>query len=241
QPETVPEATATIQALTYYAWTTTDAGQRQQALDRAQGVADALLDMETPTVEAKAAAIRGLIEVGRLGDGDKYVQPAVALFQQLSDDFDPAHGIFNSKNAYNVDDVAWIIDGLNAMVLHGPAAQLQPASAMLLAFFEALMDQSGLQLSAPPGKNGAMASDFERNLPSVVYYHGADTPPPPAAGGTSGLGIAPVVATEVTWDGSAWQVTDPRFTTEGGMHLANVINWMGPHLGSVGFPPLSLQ
>tara|TARA_B100000315_G_scaffold185467_1_gene174601 strand:+ start:452 stop:691 length:240 start_codon:yes stop_codon:yes gene_type:complete len=77
-----------------------------------------------------------------------------------------------------------------------------------------------------------MASPWEQNLPGVVYYHPADTPPPPTAGKLT------VPAEEITWDGGAWTVTSDRFVHAGAMHLANELNWLGPHLGSVPFPPL---
>lgn len=125
------------------------------------------------------------------------------------------------------------------MVLGGPADLRADAAAVLVAFFEALIDNSGLQLAAPPGKNGAMAGDFEKDLPSVVYYHGRTTPPPPMAGG--GFGRATLPAAEVTFEAGVWSVTDTRFESAGGMHLANELNWLGPHLGSVLFPPLSAE
>ncbi|MCH8921462.1 MAG: cupredoxin domain-containing protein, partial [Chloroflexi bacterium] len=70
-------------------------------------------------------------------------------------------------------------------------------------------------------------------LPSVVYYHPVDTPPPPA------VGKLPVPASEVTWDGNTWEVTSDTFVPAGAMHLANELNWIGPHLGSIPFPPVA--
>ena len=106
------------------------------------------------------------------------------------------------------------------------------AQALMLAFYEATMSVAGMQLSAPPGKDGAMAGEWEKTLPSVIYYHPADTPPPPMAGKLT------VPAEEVTWDGNSWAVTSDRFVAGGAMHLANELNWFGPHLGSIPFAPL---
>ena len=97
------------------------------------------------------------------------------------------------------------------------------------------MSLAGMQLSAPPGKNGAMAGDWEKDLPSVLFYHPADTPPPPA------VGKLPVPAEEIRWDGESWQVTSDRFVPAGAMHLANELNWLGPHLGSIPFPEVGTQ
>ena len=75
-----------------------------------------------------------------------------------------------------------------------------------------------------------MAGPWEMNLPSVLHYHPANTPPPPIAQ------ALPVPAEEITWDGAAWQVTSDRFVPAGAMHLANELNWLGPHFGSIPFP-----
>lgn len=75
-----------------------------------------------------------------------------------------------------------------------------------------------------------MAGAWEKELPSVLYYHPENAPPPPMAG------MLPVPAEEVSWNGSAWSVTSTRFVPAGAMHLSNELNWLGPHLGSVPFP-----
>ncbi len=231
------EATSAIRALAFYAWVSTDADARAEALEKAQELADALLDASPGDTVEKSAAIWGLIQLGEIENETTYSDKAARWFNDLLVDFDAEHGVFLSIDTYTADDVAWLLSGLSAMSQRGPEAQRGPASKMLVAFFESVMDQSGLQLSAPPGKDGAMAGEFEKTLPSVVYYHGAQTPPPPAAGGP--FGKAPVPASEIEWDGSQWSVTDDRFTTAWAMHLANELNWLVPHLGSVPFPPVS--
>ena len=142
-------------------------------------------------------------------------------------------GVFQSKSVYNVDDVAWLVGGLNAVVQRGNEASMQEATPVLVAFYESALNLSGIQLSAPPGKSGAMAGEWEQGLPSELYYHPIDTPPPPMSG------MMPVPAEEITWDGSSWTVTSERFVTGGAMHLANELNWLGPLLGSVPFPALA--
>jgi hypothetical protein len=231
------EATSAIRALAYYAWVSPDAGERTQALDKARELADGLLEASPGDNVEKAAALWGLVQVSEIEGDPKYAEKAADWFNDLLTDFDAEHGVFRSISTYTADDVAWLFSGLSAMSQRGHEAQRGPASKMLTAFFESVMDLSGLQLSAPPGKNGAMAGEWEKTLPSVVYYHGAQTPPPPAAGGQ--FGKAPVPASEIEWDGSQWQVTDDRFTTAWAMHLANELNWLVPHLGSVPFPPVS--
>ncbi|MEE8347568.1 MAG: hypothetical protein V3S20_09490 [Dehalococcoidia bacterium] len=231
------EATSAIRALAYYAWVSPDSDEGSRALDKARELGEVLLDVAPEDNVAKAASLWGLIQVGEIEADTRYSDKAAERFEELQADFDFQYGVFRSIDRYTADDVAWLLSGLSAVSQRGPDAQRGPASKTLMAFFESVMDQSGLQLSAPPGKNGAMAGEFEKSLPSVVYYHGAQTPPPPAAGGE--FGKAPVPASEVEWDGSRWQVTNDRFTTAWAMHLANELNWLVPHLGSVPFPPVS--
>ena len=102
----------------------------------------------------------------------------------------------------------------------------------MVTFYESVITVAGMQLSAPPGKNGAMAGEWEKNLQSVLYYHPANTPPPPMAG------KLPVPAEEVTWNGECWEISSDTFVTGKAMHLANELNWFNPGLGSVQFPSL---
>lgn len=233
QAESSVEAAAAVRALIYRAWTADDAAVGDAALSRAKAIADGqLVDFTSQDVVENAAAIAGLTAVATIDSGSDYRVAASVLFQGLVDDFDPQHGVFSSKNVYNVDDVAWIIGGLNSLVQQGSDADQGPAGRMLLAFYESTISLGGMQLSAPPGKDGAMAGDWEKDLPSPVYYHPVDTPAPPMAG------KLPVPAEEIAWDGSDWTVTSDRFVPAGAMHLANELNWLGPHLGSIPFPPL---
>ncbi len=179
------------------------------------------------------AHIAGLIAVGNVDSDGAYRSAAERLFGSLSEDFDAAHGVFESKRVYNVDDVAWLIGGLNSLAQKGDGSVKRQAKEMLLAFYESTISVAGMQLSAPPGKNGAMAGGWEKNLASVPYYHPANTPPPAM------VGALPVPAEEITWDGNAWSVTSDRFVPSGAMHLANELNWLGPHLGSIPFPKVS--
>ncbi len=236
EPESATEAAAAIRALIYRAWTTDDAGVADAALARAQAIADGrLLTFKSDDVVQNAAAIAGLIAVDAVENDGKYRDAAGVLFRALSDDFDAELGLYKSKSVYNVDDVAWIIGGLNSLVQQGGEPNQGPAGRMLLAFYESTISLGGMQLSAPPGKDGAMAGDWEKDLPSAVYYHPANTPAPPVSG------KLPVPAEEITWDGSAWKVTSDRFVPAGAMHLANELNWIGPHLGSIPFPPIGDQ
>ncbi len=230
-PESAEEAAAAIRALAYRASTTADDEVRAGALALARSIVDeVLVGFASDDVVDNAAAIAGLISAASVLDSDDAAAAAAGLFASLSEEFDAQHGVFTSKSTYSADDVAWIVGALNALIQQGPADLEGPAMDMLLAFYESTMSLGGMQLSAPPGKNGAMAGEWEKSLPGVIYYHPVDTPPPPAVGKLT------VPAAEIQWNGSGWDVTSDRFDSGGAMHLANELNWLGPHLGSVMFP-----
>ena len=231
-PDSPQEAAAAVRALAYFSWVNDGDESAGAALTKLRSIADTL--QATPTeagVVEKSAAIVGLTAASVAADDQTYIPAATALFQSMTADFDPDTGVFTSQQVYTSDDVAWIIGGLNFFAQQTGGDIKKEAYRVLLAFYESTISLAGLQLSAPPGKNGALASPWELNLPSVVYYHPADTPPPPMAGKLT------VPGEEITWDGSEWRMTSDRFVPASAMHLANELNWMGPHLGSIPFPP----
>ena len=232
EPESAKESAAAIRALTYRAWTAEDPAVAQDALAKASTIANAtLVDHDYQDLADQAAALAGLLSIASAQDSGEFRHAADAVFESMAADFDASNGVFISKDVYNVDEVAWIIGGLNSLVQQGSRDNKGAASDMLLAFYEATISLGGMQLSAPPGKNGVMAGEFEKDLPSVIFYHPANVPSPPM------VGKLPVPAEEITWDGEDWQVTSDRLVTAGAMHLANELNWLGPHLGSIPFPP----
>ena len=173
-----------------------------------------------------------MVAIGNATKDAKYWGAADVVLAFLTADFDPKHGVFNSKNVYNTHDVAWIIGSLNFMLQRGNYWSKNSASDTRLAFYESTISLDGMQLSAPSGKNGVMASEFEKDLPSLVCYHPTNSSPPPM------VGELPVAAEEITWDGSSWSVTKLSLVTAGAIHLADVLNWLGSHQWSIPFPPL---
>ncbi len=229
-PASPQEAASAIRALAYFV-STTDSSGSEAARANALAIADEqLVDLSSDDVTEVSAAIAGLISASTIENGDQYREVADSLFEVLAEEYDSTTGVYTSKSVYSADDVAWIIGGLSSLVQQGNGGTKGSAISMLLGFYESTISLGGMQLSAPPGKSGAMAGAWEMDLPSPVYYHPADTPPPAM------VGKLPVPAEEITWDGSAWEVTNDRFVPAGAMHLANELNWLGPHLGSVPFP-----
>jgi plastocyanin len=226
--EGVDEAAAAIRALAYVA--ATRPGLADDALDRLTEIADALSVAATPSEQG--AAVAALVAAAAATGNTSYLTTADEVLSRLAAEFDPTTGVFSSTAIYTVDDVAWIIGGLNSAVQQGIISSRPEAARMLLAFYEATLGLAGMQLSAPPGKDGAMAGAFEQDLPHENYYHPITTPAPPMAG------MLTVTAAEISLEDGGWVISDGRFDVAGTMHLANELNWLGPHLGSVPFPLL---
>ncbi len=224
-PESPQESAAALRALTFRV---KYAGTGGQDGPRIATIAGALAGRELAKPADLGAAIAGLVSATHATADPRYNDQAARLFAKLRADFDAANGVFKSQSVYDVDDVAWILGGTNALVLGGPETVRADAAQLLTAFYESTLDVSGLQLSAPGGKDGAMAGEFEKSLP-VLFYHGARTPTP------SESRMLTVPARQITWSGK-WTVTDTRFDTAGAMHLANELNWFGPHLGALMLP-----
>ncbi|RME05911.1 MAG: hypothetical protein D6803_07835 [Anaerolineae bacterium] len=233
QPEGVEEYSLAIQALAWYAANSADEANVSAALDKIAEFGTALASQETATATENAFAIRGLVEAYRLTDDSAYLDAAAAAFDALAADYNADTGIFDSQNAYTIDNVAAIMGALNSLKFYGGDAVDQTVVEDLFTnFFLNAVNKSGLQQSVPPIP--VAKGEFEQDEPPIFYGY-PDIPKPPMAGGE--FGIAPVFATEVTWDGSAWSVTDGNFDSAGAMHASNEFIWF--HNDEVnGFPEL---
>ena len=134
-PESSQEAAAAVRALIYRASTTADASVSDIALSKARAITDLqLVGYDSSDSIDNAAAIAGLVAMAAADDSAQYRNAADVLFQKLADDFDAAHGVFNSTSVYNVDDVAWVIGGLNSLLQQGNSESADAAGKMLLTF-----------------------------------------------------------------------------------------------------------
>ena len=233
EPEGIEELSLAVQALTWYAANTTQAVNQQQALEKITEFGAALKDAEPANATERAFIIRGLVEAYRTSGDEDYLSAAAETFDKLVEEYDAANGVFTSQNVYTIDNVAVIMGALNSLKFYGGnAVDLDKVEALFTGFYESAVNLSGLQQSVPPVPVAKGA--FEQEEP-VIYYGHPSVPKPPMAGGE--FGIAPVFATEVTWDGSSWSVTDGRFDAAGAMHASNEFIWF--HNDEVnGFPEI---
>lgn len=234
-PADTEELSLAIQALTWYAASTKNAGNQAQAIDLIASYGDNLIGADTPDATSKSHDIRGLIDASRITGDGKYLVAAVSVFDDLAAEYDETNRVFSSQNSYTIDDVAVILGALNSLRIFGSSdVDRVKVLEIFTNFFENVVNISGLQVAAPP-KNVSKGL-FEQDDPDI-YYAYPGMPMPPMAGGD--FGIAPVFATEVTWDGSEWSVTNGRFDTAGAMHASNEMIWF--HHDEVnGFPEVGI-
>jgi len=234
QPSDTQELSLATQSLVWYAANTTNAANRQTALDLIASFGDKLVSANKDSAANKAFALRGLIEAYRATGNNSYRDAAIQVYNGLAGDYDAAHGVFTSQSVYTIDDVAAIMGSINAsLIFLGDGIDQNNAELMFAGFYEGAVNMSGLQQSVPPIP--VAKGSFEQAEPPM-YYGYPSIPKPPMAGGE--FGVAPVFATEVKWDGSAWTVTNARFDAAGAMHASNEFIWF--HNDEVdGFPRLT--
>ena len=148
-------------------------------------------------------------------------------------DFDMTNGIFSSQTTYTTDDVAIIVGALNAMrIFESAEIDEIKAEEVFTRFFDAVLNQAGMQQSAPPLP--VAKSKFEYEGESEIYFGNPVVLFPPMAGGE--YGIAPVFASSVTYKDGKWEI-DRTFDAAGAMHASNEMIWL--HHDEVdGFPIL---
>lgn len=233
QPADAEETSLAIQALAWFATSTLDDANTQAALDRIAQLGDRLSGWDTANATEKAFAIRGLVEAYRLSGDNSYLTAAARVFNSLEREFDPQTGVFSSQSTYTIDNVGVIMGSLNSLKFYGSGAVDETAvEEIFTSFYLNAVNKSGLQQAVPPVP--VAKGTFEQFEPPI-YYGYPTIPMPPMAGGE--FGVAPVFATEVSWDGSTWSVTNPRFDATGAMHASNEFIWF--HNDEVnGFPEL---
>jgi len=234
RPADAEELSLALQALTWYGSTANFIGDRAAAVGMIHRHGNELMRADTSTPTLKAFAIRGLIEAYRTTTNDRYLDGAANLFNALVAEYDVAHGRFTSQNSYTIDNIGTILGAVNSLKLFAGATVDQVmVETIFSGFFESSVNISGLIQSAPP--KFVARDPFEQNDPNI-YYGYPGLPVPPLAGPP--FGIAPVLGTEVTWDGNQWQLTNGRFDSAGAMHAANEFIWF--HNDEVnGFPVIS--
>jgi len=156
-------------------------------------------------------------------------------FDALRADFNAENGIFDSQSVYTIDNVGVIMGALNSLKFYGgDAVDHAVVIDLFTNFYLNAVNKSGLQQAVPPIP--VAKGTFEQEEPPIFYGY-PTIPMPLMAGGE--FGVAPVFATEVSWDGSAWSVTNANFDSAGAMHASNEFIWF--HNDEVnGFPHVKL-
>lgn len=228
---TIREKSLALQSLVWYAYSTHNQENRSEALANIDKIAGELKLMTPVNAAEKAYAIRGLIEAKRALGGE--IEKIATLASELFADFDMTKGFFKSQNTYTIDDVAIIVGALNAMrIFESADVDELKAEEVFTLFFDTILNQAGMQQSAPPLP--VAKSKFEYEGEPEIYFRHPDVPFPPMAGGK--YGIAPVFASSVTYKDGKWEI-DRTFDAAGAMHASNEMIWL--HHDEVdGFPIL---
>ena len=205
---------------------------RAEVKERARTYGDRIIAAPRPDALAQARAIRGLAEVARIVGDARYQRAAGEAFIALAQSYQGRTGSFTGVTRLSVDDVAWVVAAMGEMLVAGTPEQADAAEKLLVGFHEAVINLGGLQISAPPVTEIAA---YERLALDLLHRY-PTTPTPREAGGQ--FGLAPVLASEITFDAASGKYTAPardRFDTAGAMHLANVMLWL--HVDEVsGYP-----
>jgi hypothetical protein len=222
RPEGLRELSLGAQALVWYAAITHDAGLQQRALDQLRAYGELLVKAPRKDAIDRAVAVRGLVEAGRVLGDDKYLKAAAKDFQEMASDYHAALGYFRSKSKLTIWEVGDVIGALNALSRHGrPEVDTAKVTPILVGFFEAAVNRSGLMQAAPPKE--MEASPFELKRVSNPMWFAYPTIPTPDK-----AGLAPVDASEIAMDEQAgrWVVTNGYYDTAGSMHASNEQNWL---------------
>ena len=233
-PADAEEYSLAIQGLTWYAANTQNADNKAAAIAKISEFGSALAALQPATATENAFAVRGLLEAYRVSGDAAFLSAAANSFNALYADFNFTDGVFNSQNAYSIDNVAVIMGAINSAIIHaGDAIDQAHANDLFTAVYLNLVNKSGLQLSVLPVDAGK--DKFEQEEPAIFYGY-PTLPLPPMAGGD--FGVAPVFATEVTFSSGAWTVTNANFDSAGAMHASNEFIWF--HNDEVnGFPAVT--
>jgi hypothetical protein len=245
-PFSVSEHSLRVQSLVWYAAHTANTTNLAAALAELPKAGEALRAAATPppvlevggrlSTSDRAYAVRGLIEAGRVSGQDTFLDAAVEHLRAMFAAYSSSDGTFALEPTYSIDDVGSILGAISAARLFlGGRIDQQEAGAVFAGFFEAAVNLSGMQISAPPP--GLFKAPFEQEEPEIFLRY-PKAPTPPTAGGD--FGVAPVFAASITWDGEKWIADQSHFDTAGAMHTANEMIWF--HADEVnGFPEIEEQ
>lgn len=230
QPTTIAELAWAARSDVWFASRTTDAGLQLQALGQLREHGDALLAANATGPLEHARRLRGLVEAGRVLDDVRYIDAAVLDFTAIERSFDRATGALAGVSILRAADIADLLGALNAIGQYGgPEFESARATAVLVPFYEATINMSGLQMAAPPKEMEASLFELERTGGDDLVFAYPTVKTPAAAGG-----VAPVTGGAVSFADGHWQLSDPRYDSHGAMYLSNEEFWL---FGMVsGFP-----
>jgi len=227
-PSNIIEYGTAIKGLVWYAKATKT--NKKAALQKIIDYSNKLVDLKWKDVGEEAYRLAWLIEAYRVTWVNSEVTKKSS--QDFLDNFDTETNLFKNKNTYTIDEVWTIIWTLNEVKLF-VVVDKEQVENIFRDFFENVVNKSGLLQSAPPIPVSKSKWEYEGEPQNYFRYPGSVVPP--MAGWD--YWIAPVFATEVSFQNWEWKVTNSNFDTAWAMHTSNEMIWL--HNDELnGFPKL---
>ena len=232
-PTTTRDRALAILGLAFYG--NAQASKRAEAKQKVKAYADAIAAALPAGSLDLAHALRGLITADVFLGTSDHNEAVSKAWTALVEHYDGKLGRFLDHAVTSCDDVAVYLGGLNAAFAFGPDAILEDAEIVFQDYFEAAVNKSDMQLSAPP----MAALPAYEHFPDELFHRYPTLAKPPQRAGTMSKGTVPVFSSSLVWDEGtkSYQATENRFDTAGAMHLANEMIWF--HVDEVGGFPVS--
>jgi hypothetical protein len=228
-PESIIDRAIAIEALGRYGAATDEKSLRSETLRLIFRYGEDLTKASTRTITEMGLSVYGLIEASRVTGNLRFMKEALQIFNtDMESLWDEKAGVYanfkgSKKHVYTPFDVGAVLAALNSILWFTVPSYDDPlnsgpdlARKRYVAFFENAVVVSGMQ-------QGSGISFVEKRYidrePRIHFSHPA-LPMPEKAGGR--FGIAPVYASQVTFEDGKWLVTDKRFNTKDAMFLANM-------------------
>jgi hypothetical protein len=228
-PESIIDMAIAIEALGRYAAATDDKALRKEALGLILLYAEALRRGSKKTVTQMGLSVYGLIEAFRVTGNPAFMKEALRIFNRdMESLWDEKAGIYTNfkrskRQFYTPFDVGAVLAALNSVLWFTLPSYDDPlnsgpdlAKKRYVRFFENALFISGLQRASGISLVEKRYVDRE---PQIHFAH-PSLPQPEEAGGK--FGIAPVYASEVTFENGKWVITNENFNTKEAMFLANM-------------------
>ncbi|MEE9611317.1 MAG: hypothetical protein V3W19_08695 [Desulfatiglandales bacterium] len=228
-PESIIDKAIAIEALGRYGAAIDDKVLRREAIRLILRYAEALRKGSKKTITEMGLSVYGLIEAFRVTGSPGFMKEALRIFNKdMESLWDKKAGIYanfkgSKRHVYTPFDVGAVLAALNSIAWFVVPPYDDPldsgpdlAKKRYVKFFENALVISGLQRAS------GISLVERRYLDREARNHFAHPSLPQPEEGGGSFGIAPVYASEVSFEDGKWAVTNERFNTKEAMFLATM-------------------